>query len=39
MWLVPGERCTFHIDFSGVIEALLSSSQALNSANYYQLGI
>lgn len=37
MW--PGDRCIFQISFSGVIQVLLSSSQALNSANYYQLGI
>lgn len=35
----PGDRCIFQINFSGVIQVLLSSSQALNSANYYQLGI
>jgi len=36
--LVPGDKCIFRINFSGMIQVLLRSSQPLASANYYQLG-
>lgn len=39
MGLVSGDRCIFQINFSGVTQILLHSSQPFASAYYSQLGI